>query len=317
MSANVETMMYAGETPWHGLGTKVETEVTAAEAIVKAGLNWTVSTRPLLSDGGIQVRDHKAVVRSTDGAVLGVVGNYYSPIQNETAFALMDGVVGEGKAVYHTAGSLDGGRKVWILVKLPGDLVVGRNDRTEKFVLCSTSHDGSGSLIIMPTPVRVVCQNTLNLALGGDQMRVSIRHFSNADERIKAAAQAMQSATKWYDAFGTVAARLALFRYKGKLLRQLAEELFPSPETEEGDKLHPFTQRNRDRVIDLYETGQGHKAIAGTAFAALNAVAEFADHERSPKASQDKRVESLWFGRAADLKQRAHQIIERQIAAAA
>lgn len=313
MSANVETMMYAGEVPWHRLGTRVgDKEVTAEQAIVAAGLDWTVSTRPMFTAEGAQVPRAQVIVRDSDNSILGTSGSLYAPIQNRTAFSMMDSIVGEGAAVYHTAGALGAGHKVWILCKLAGEDIVVGNDRTEKFVLLTNSHDGQGSLRCFFTPIRVVCQNTLNVALGkAGTEGVSIRHFANADQRIKEAAEAMNRARAFYTEFETIAQRMGTYKWNDKAQAKLAAHLFPGkPDLEKDGKLHPFTVENRARVESLFRDGMGHGDIAGTAWAAWNAVTEYVDHERSPKLTAWKRADSMWFGSGASLKADAFTFIK-------
>ena len=117
-------MMYVGRTPWHGLGTQLDGPPTAAEAIAAASLDWTVEMVPVYLDGGIEIPGKRAAVRTDTGLVMNVMSDRYTPLQNVDAFAFFDAVVGAGEAIYHTAGSLQGGRKVWALARLPGDLKV-------------------------------------------------------------------------------------------------------------------------------------------------------------------------------------------------
>ena len=167
MSANVESMFYAGrEKPWHGLGTQVEEAPTSADALRLAGLDWTVQRKPIQVCGGRKVDNFFANVRSSDGAVLGVVSDRYQVVQNAEAFAFTDALIGgEGQVHYETAGSLMGGRKIWLLAKLPDTEIVG--DKTEPYLCFSNTHDGSGAIRVCMTPIRVVCNNTLNIALNG------------------------------------------------------------------------------------------------------------------------------------------------------
>ena len=316
----VESMMYAGLVPWHGLGTPVSTEVTASDAIKFAGLSWRVDLQPVFAGAGLvqsQVDGVKATVRSTDQRALGVVGDRYVPVQNEDAFAFFDSVVGESQAIYHTAGSLDGGRRVWVLAKLPGEVRLSQDDVTEKYLLLMNSHDGSTALRMLFTPVRVVCQNTLNLALRrGAAEGIAIRHTASATTRIDEARRALGLAHAYYADFEAEAARLMATPYADMQMRILVGKLFPA----EPDELSTRTQHHRQKVLDLFESGKGHEHIRGTAWAALNAVAEFADHHRSTRTRpgdnrDEKRLSSIWLGSAATLKRAAHEAICSQLAA--
>jgi phage/plasmid-like protein (TIGR03299 family) len=314
MSAEVETMMYAYQTPWHGLGKRLPAEVTAAEAIKHAGLDWLVRKVPMITaDNKNVVPDFYAAQRESDGRVLGVIGERYKHIQNINAFNFFDGVVGSGQAIYHTAGSLQGGKRIWILAKLPGDIVVGKDDVTEKYLLLSNSHDGSSPLFAFFTPIRVVCQNTLNAALQAkDGKGISIRHTSSVEERMKEAEKILSAAHQHYDVFGELAKHLASRQFNTSQLKSLVQELFPAKDDGETTKK---TVEKQEQVIYLFDHGKGHDAIKGSAWAALNAVAEYADHNmtmRNPDA--DKRTFNAWFGGAALLKQRAQDLIVQMAA---
>ena len=146
MAANVETMFYVREKPWHGLGTNVEEAPASKEALIAAGLNWNVRSEDIHLENGKIVEGYKANVRDTDKAVLGVVTDRYRVVQNREAFAFTDALLGEGVR-YETAGSLLGGRKVWMLARMPHEYVIG-GERISLYLLFSNAHDGSG-------PVRV------------------------------------------------------------------------------------------------------------------------------------------------------------------
>jgi phage/plasmid-like protein (TIGR03299 family) len=321
MPANVESMMYAGRVPWHGIGTAVQTEVTAANALERAGLNWAVELQPIFAGGGlvqVPVDCSRATVRASDQKVLGVVGNRYVPVQNTDAFTFFDELVGSGQAIYHTAGALDGGRRIWVLAKLPGDLIVGgQRDQVERYLLLVNSHDGSSALRMLMTPIRVVCQNTLNLALRqGAGEGIAIRHTASATARTDEARRALGIATGYYDEFEAEANLLANARYGDADMRRLVETLFP----QDADEVSTRTRNLRDRVTALFTEGLGHAQIRGTAWAALNAVAEFTDHHRATRSGDlasrnEKRLSSSWLGSGAVLKRVAYQTIVQQIAA--
>lgn len=174
MSANVETMFYTREKPWHGLGTMVMEAPTSAAALELAGLKWQVIQKPLATEDGISVPGFKANLRETDNQVLGVVTNRYKVVQNEDAFAFTDDLLGEG-VTYETAGSLQNGRRIWILAKLPQRYIIS-GDEITPYLVFMNSHDGTGALKAAMTPVRVVCQNTLNLALSTAKRSWSTNH---------------------------------------------------------------------------------------------------------------------------------------------
>ncbi len=141
-------MMYTGESPWHRLGTKLDNPATAEEAIIAAGLDYDVMLADLQTTGGLAVPHRKAVIRSDNYSVLGVVGNNYLPIQNKECFTFLDSVVADGALRYHTAGALGKGERIWLLAKLPDQIrIKNSEDVTDKYLLLSNSHDGTSSLL--------------------------------------------------------------------------------------------------------------------------------------------------------------------------
>ncbi len=190
------SMMYVGEEPWHGLGTKLESPASAAEAIEAAKLDWEVTKVPLYAASGrrrVALKNRFAVVRKDlldkkQCKALGIVGSQYTPLQNREAFSFFDPIVGEKAAVYHTAGVLGNGERIWILAKLPEDIRVTDDDITNKFLLLSNSHDGTSAVQVKFTPIRVVCQNTLTQALKRGPT-VWVAHTQNIHERLREAAE--------------------------------------------------------------------------------------------------------------------------------
>jgi len=149
--------------PWHGLGTPVSQAMTAQEAIELGRLNWTVEPQPVFTRDGKVIDGSRAIVRLDTQFPLGIVKGKYQTVQNKDAFSMLDSLV-EGGLKYHTVGSLFDGKKIWLLAKLPGQIQVIGQDVVDKFLLLSTSHDGSQTLRISFTPIRVVCNNTLTTA---------------------------------------------------------------------------------------------------------------------------------------------------------
>lgn len=178
MAHEVETMFYAREKPWHGLGERVEEALCSFDALKLGGLNWTVIQKPIFTNDYIEVTGYKANVRSKDDKVLGVVTDRYKVVQNSTAFEFTDSLLGDGIR-YETAGSLQEGRKVWLLARLPEIYKVAGDD-VNSYLVFSNSHDGSGAIRCCITPIRVVCQNTLNLALHDAHRIWSTIHVGDA-----------------------------------------------------------------------------------------------------------------------------------------
>ena len=190
MSANVETMFSVRETPWHGLGRIVMDAPASREALELAGLDWQVESRNIYSGTGAMIPGYRANVRSTDNAVLGVVSDRYRIVQNEEAFQFTDDLLGEG-VTYETAGSLQGGKKVWMLARLPRKYLIA-GDQVAPYLVIFNSHDGSSGVKVAMTPIRVVCQNTLNLALNTAKRSWTARHTENVLLRVQDARETLQ-----------------------------------------------------------------------------------------------------------------------------
>ena len=272
MSANVESMFYAGrEKPWHGLGTQVDEAPTSADALRLAGLDWKVERKPIQVCGGRKVDNFFANVRSSDGAVLGVVSDRYQVVQNAEAFAFTDALI-EGEVRYETAGSLMGGRKIWLLAKLPDREIVG--DKTEPYLCFSNTHDGSGAIRVCMTPIRVVCNNTLNIALNGAKRAWSVRHTGDIQAKLHEARMCLDMANKYMD-------KLAVYA------DQMANK--------------SITKRNAEKAREEYMICYFRPDIAqflGTAWGALNAMSDMVGHS-APRRMTSNYQENNW-GRIMD-----------------
>lgn len=183
---------------WHSLGQVVQDYPTSREAIAFAGLDYEVVKAPLFAKGSepaidFAVPDQYATMRNDNNAIFGLVGKDYQIVQNADAFAFFDAIVGGGDGIlYETAGAIGQGERIFITAKLPGYIRVGSGDDvTEKYIFLSTSHDGSGSITAAFTPIRIVCQNTLNAAMRSASNVVRIRHTANAKQRLEDAHRVM------------------------------------------------------------------------------------------------------------------------------
>lgn len=307
------SMAYFGQTPWHGLGQKLENPATAAEAITVAGLNFTVDLQPLITVDGIEVSQRKGVIRSDTNAVLGVVGNSYVPIQNAAAFDFLDAVVAEGEVRYHTAGALGKGERIWMLAKLPGHIRVNNTDDiTEKFLLLSNSYDGTSALRVYFTPVRVVCANTLAAAERRSRGQgVTIMHKGDLSAKVREAQKILGLAARFYDDIQVGVNHLASYKPTAVQLADYFRQLYPDPV--EGNKSR--AENVRQELFRLFEEGMGQKlpGVQHTSWAAFNAVTEWIDHHRPTRAinaeqRRDRRLSSAWFGSGANLKAQAWQL---------
>lgn len=212
---NVETMFSVREKPWHYEMTKDRTRIiqaapTSADALIAAGLDWNVESKDVYDERGIAIPGYKANTRDSDGSVLGIVSNRYAIVQNREAFDFTDSLIGETMR-YETAGSLRNGKQVWLLGKMPERYICG--DKTEPYICFSNTHDGSGAVRVCMTPVRVVCNNTLNYALESAKRSWSARHVGKIEQKLEEARQTLQLAEEYMDAMKAKAEELALQPY--------------------------------------------------------------------------------------------------------
>ncbi len=314
-------MAYTGKTPWHGLGTHVDGPMTAAEALEAGGLDWEVEKRPLYirQEGGpdIEIPNRVSLTRMDTNESFGICSPRYMPVQNVNAFTFFDGVVGAGEAIYHTVGSIRGGRRTWMLAKLPGDLNIGGGDIVEKYILLANSHDGSMQLTFKFTPIRVVCSNTLDAGLlGRDDRQVKFRHTTNVMERINDTREIMGLGEAHFALFMRNAERLADKAFTEANVRTMARKVFEIKSDLDEDKIPARKAAMIDRVVELTAEGRGSQLATakGTGWGAYNAFAEFIDYElgvavdriRTPDVTtEDQRLNISWFGRGQEMRDRA------------
>ena len=275
MAANVESMFYVRETPWHGLGTKVLEAPASKDALQLAGLNWRVLQEPIYTATEELIDGYKANVRDSDRKVLGVVTDRYRVIQNDEAFAFTDGLLGEG-VKYETAGSLQGGRKVWLLAHMPHEYIIS-GERISPYLLFSNTHDGSGAIKVALTPIRVVCQNTLNLALAGAKRSWSMIHTGDIKEKMQEAKDTLFLAEKYMDELGKEFEALRMKKLTDKQVMEYIEILLP---IEDGST--PQQEKNMKRLREdmkiRYFDAPDLQEVGKNAYRFVNAVSDFATH---------------------------------------
>jgi phage/plasmid-like protein (TIGR03299 family) len=272
MAHEVETLMYTREKPWHGLGTRVDEAPNSAEALKLAGLDWQIVQHDVSTDGNI-IPGYKANVRSTDQRCMGIVSSRYKVVQNEDAFAFTDGLIG-GDVRYETAGSLCGGRKVFLLARLPETKICG--DATEPYLCFTNTHDGTGAVRCLMTPVRVVCNNTLNLALSTARRAWATRHIGDIAQKMHEAQMCLDLAGTYMEKLGIEADRMANQKVAENQLYPFLNELFP---TKEGSTEREI--RNVEKLKDEFMVCYFAPDLArfrGTAWAVVNAAADMAAH---------------------------------------
>jgi phage/plasmid-like protein (TIGR03299 family) len=300
------SMMYVREVPWHRLGTRLDKPATAAEAIEAAGLGFTVEKMTLKTETPeLSVEGHFATVRTDTLDVLGVVGSRYCLIQNKDAFTTFDALVGEGEAIYHTAGVLGKGERIWLLAKLPDYIRVNGNDIVEKYLLLTNSHDGSEVVRVKLTPIRVVCENTLVMALGGAEQEVRIRHTAQAESKLKEAHEILGLTNKLYAELEYIFNSMSERHIDGKALVEYVKSIFPA--VHDSENRSRITQ-TREKVLELAETGRGAELSKGTVWGAYNAVTEFVDHYRLTSVTDAAGLKSMWFGSGERIKKQAFKV---------
>lgn len=308
MVANVQTMMYVGETPWHGKGTKLNNPATAEEAIVAGGLDWEVYKSPLyysINGEMLTVPNKSVTVRSDNNKSLGVVGDRYSVLQNKNAFSFFDAIVGEKAAMYHTAGVLGEGERIWLLAKVPGHIRVVGDDIVEKFMLLTNSHEGTSSVQVMMTPIRVVCQNTLNAAINSNTNVVKLRHTQSIGMKIEDVRYNLNMISGYYSQFEELSQRMANIELNKTQFEEYIKSIgIVTPD--EDKKLSTRAENILNEVTKLFEHGRGNDmtGVKGTLWGAYNAVTEYADYVRVSR-NESNRAKSILFGSGAQLKQRA------------
>ena len=322
-------MAYTGRVPWHGLGTKVEgLAMTAAEAIEAAGLNWEVGTTDLYinragSEGFVgnfyeKVDGKVATIREDTQRLLGIVSDRYQPVQNTDCFKFFDEIVGAGDAVYHTAGSLWGGRKVWILAHMGnGEYQLDNGDQLESYILLDNSHDGGSALRMRMTPVRVVCSNTLASATRGEAT-FTARHTSGITDRVTEARDLLGLNRAYMERFLNECNEIATKAFSAPQMESLTYKLLDLNKDKTLREQRGVKALHGEKMINLFWDGKGNNGE--TRWDAVNAVTEFLDYERGSRAmdsvgSNDeltvcRRLDNSWFGNGASMRTKAWNILQ-------
>ena len=337
--SKLETGAFAVRVPWHELGTFVGDKLmTAKEAIAAAQLDRPVEAVPVVipwpvekptpNQPGIERGDlggapapylldwnHRVIRRADDGRIYGYASEDYHITQNTEAFDFMDVLTGTGEAKYHTAGSLKMGEVVFLLAQMPYEIEIVPGDTVQPFILVANWHKPGRALQALITMERVVCWNTLNIALGGGQRSNVFRH--------RHVMGLMDRANEAREVLGLVEAYAKVMQHEA---RALVETAFSEadmrtfsiilsgqkPDTKFED-LKPATQKFVNRLTSLYQTGYGQSLVPGTAWAAFNAVTQYTDWEAryrvNGREQASRRIESAWFGSAAELKQEAYDYL--------
>ena len=295
---------YVHEPAFSLVGKRLDRPQTAEEALIQAGLDFTVVKRPIKAVLGsgkmIDVPGAFATVTST-GRPIGVVGSRYEIVQPAQHFGFFDPIVSRKAAVYVSAGLAHGGTKLWLLCKLPGTIRVGREDLVNKYILLAGSFDGSLAITAKICPIRFSCQNQLSFALrsGGDQVKV--KHTMNVKDRLSEASRLLGITDKTFDQLSVIYNRLALRKISEKELLAYVNKLIPdNPQAESNTR----TRSIRQTICDLTESGVGSNLNRMTAWSALQGTTEWVDHCLSSH-NPEKRFNTIVFGGGEVLKKKA------------
>lgn len=314
-----ETEFFSAVTKgWHKLGQTSDRQLTAEEAIKESRLNWTVEQVPVYHEAQgemIEVPDQYCVRRTDNYKALSIMTKRYQVIQNHETFSFADEIIGSGRAVWDTAGSISGGRVVFMQVELEGRLFLKSNpdDQTVKKVLFVNSHDGSKALMGMITPVRVVCQNTLNAALGSKSNQFKVYHRKNFQSRKDEAAKVLGLASAFYDDLQFVMDTLAEQKVTHSYVEGFVNALMPATK----DEVSTRTENRRNQITNLFQNGKGNNGE--TKWDLFNAVTEYVDHHSVGRVTETRldrsdaladieseaRFERAILGSGATLKQKA------------
>ena len=307
------SMAFTGAKPWHSLGTSFDGAFTAEQAIDAAHLGFVVTKEPvyrMICGEPAQVPHRFVTVNNDNQEILGMVGDQYEVLQNREAFGFFDELLSETGATYQTAGALGKGERIWLMAKLPESFDILMGDQVDQFCLLSAGHDGNSSVDVRFTPIRVVCQNTLTAALDGSRETVSIRHTESCKSRLSQAAIILKEMRAHFAALGEVFQELASVRIDDAWIAAYEEKLFgPMPQQD----AHGITKNLWQKKMTAYEAKLDHgmgvwiPGVKETAWGAYNAAIEFADYE-FPIRDEEKRTESILWGRANAFKQTAFDV---------
>ena len=307
MAHMVETMAYAGEVPWHGLGTKVPADLGPLQMMQKAGCDWTVSKQQMYVLDGIPVTGKKALIRDGENDVLDIVGDDWNPVQNDEAFEFFHEYCMAGDMEMHTAGSLDNGRNVWVLAKVKESFSILGDDQVDSYLLFSNPHKYGKAIDVRFTPIRVVCNNTLTMSLNADsknQVKLNHRTVFDAD-MVK---QTLGIAHDKFEKYKEVAEFLSSKRYTKESLVNYYNEVFPHTYAgSKGKTVESFDDltKNAKAAFDVLHTQPGATKGEGSFWQAFNSVTYMTDHLMGRSA--ETRLNSAWFGQNQTRKVKALQ----------
>jgi phage/plasmid-like protein (TIGR03299 family) len=299
---------YANKRAWHGLGTVVEGLMTQQQVREEAGVDFTVAKRPLYAEGIGEIASHVAIVREDTGGLLGVTGKDYGIMQTGIMLDFLDNLVKDAGMRYESAGALHGGKSVWVLASMGEDWTIA-GDRHVPYILATTTHDGSGSVTVTPTVVRVVCQNTLSAAMtGSDAQRINIRHTSGVVDNLRAASDTLAIATadqRRMQEFLATAAEVTLTKED---VSTIVADIFGARPDEQAVGIR--TLNGYDRKLAGFKRVASEELTSNpTAYGFVQSITGYADHAMRPEskaaAGPDRAFAAEFGGSGAKFKQAA------------
>jgi len=296
MSHEVETMAYAGELPWHGLGTEVSNDLTPIQMMQKAGVDWEVEQQKIVTETGIEIDDKVALVRTSDNTLLDVTGKDWKPVQNEEAFTFFSEFVAAGDMEMHTAGSLREGRNVWALAKVKESFDVFGEDRVDSYLLFSNPHQYGKAVDVRFTPIRVVCHNTLTFSLqNASKNSVKVGHRTAFDaDTVK---ETLGLASEKFAKYKEMAQFLGSRKVTAESLIQYYNDVFPTTSRKEEKTpvvVYDDMSKAAKMCYDALEVQPGAEFAAGTWWQAFNSVTYYTDHLQGR--NSENRLHNQWFG---------------------
>lgn len=275
MATNIESLFSVRETPWHGLGTAVSEAPTSADAIKLAELDWEVHSKPIYDMFGQQINGFVANTRDRDNSILGIVSDKYQIVQNAEAFEFTDTLLENGDIRYETAGSLRKGKQIWLLAKMPQQQIL--DDAVEPYICFTNTHDGTGAIRVCLTPIRVVCQNTLNLALRKAKRSWSTKHMGVMASKLNEAKLTLGMADKYMHELNNSAEQLVERKLYEEELNQIINELFPIDTEKDSVRKVNNMMQLRNEFYRCYEMPD-IKQFQNTAWGAVNAMSDMVGH---------------------------------------
>jgi phage/plasmid-like protein (TIGR03299 family) len=339
MAHDIETMAYTADVPWHGLGVRMtDAALTSTDEMIRqSGLDWTVSKVPLVTADRQDVTEAYATRRDSDGRILGTVGPAYTVRQNRENLDWFNPFLESGEVTYHTAGSLAGGSRTWVLAQIGSKgnamMEIRPGDKVVKFLLFASSHDASMAHNGGLTPVRVVCRNTLSMALA-DRSMFKVKHTASAGARLTAVRESLAKANEAFTKTAEVYRLLAKASIDREGIEAYAKAVYQvtdeTPVAESAtaarfgniigqDTAKSVSGRMAGILADVVTKAQRGRGNTGASFwDAYNGVTErISWGTDDSKVSADKRMNSAWFGSGADVNARALRVAMQTVAAVA